>query len=259
MMRVARSLVISIVVLSVSVLAAQQTPPAATSPAGSGGLNRGPATATGPAPRLPNGQVDLSGVWQGGGPVGNIADGLAKGETLPIRPEYQKIMESRNAKDDPEANCLPTGVPRRDPYPWRILQTPTHTFLLFEGNIHSYRQIFMDGRKHPADLDPTWYGHSIGRWEGDALVVDTVGFNDRFWFDFRGTPHTEKLHTVERYTRTNMGTLVIATTIDDPGAYTKPFTVTFTARLRPGEELMEYICNENNGFVHHITGSAKEF
>ena len=240
-------------------LIAQQTPPATTSPAGSGGLNRGPAVPTGPAPRLPKGTIDLSGVWQGGGPVGNIADGLTKGETLPIRPEWKKIMDGRKAMQDPEANCLPTGVPRRDPYPWRILQTPTHTFLLFEGNIHSYRQIFMDGRKHPADLDPTWYGHSVGKWEGDTLVVDTVGFNDKFWFDFIGTPHTEQLHTVERYTRTNMGSLVIETTIDDLGAYTKPFTITFTARLRPGEELMEYICNENNEWVKHIVGSAKEF
>ncbi|HEY1305521.1 MAG TPA: hypothetical protein VGF24_18325 [Vicinamibacterales bacterium] len=259
MSRIWRSASLCFVVVTATALAAQQTPPAATSPAGSGGLNRAPAASTGPAPRLANGQIDLSGVWQGGGPVGNIADGLAKGETLPIKPEWKKIMEGRKAKDDPEANCLPTGVPRRDPYPWRILQTPTHTFLLFEGNIHSYRQIFMDGRKHPEDLDPTWYGHSVGHWEGDTLVVDTVGFNDRFWFDFQGTPHTEKLHTIERYTRTNIGTLVIETTIDDPGAYTKPFKISFTARLRPGEELMEYICNENNGYVQHITGAAKEF
>jgi hypothetical protein len=248
-----------VLVLAAASLAAQQAERAATSPATGGGASRGPAVPAGPAPRLPNGTIDLSGVWQGGGPVGNIADGLAKGETLPIRPEWKKIMDSRKAGDDPEANCLPTGVPRRDPYPWRILQTPTHTFMLFEGNIHSYRQIFMDGRKHPADPDPTWYGHSVGKWEGDTLVVDSVGFNDKFWFDFIGTPHTEKLHTIERYTRTNMGTLVIETTIDDPGAYTKPFKITFTARLRPGEELMEYICNENNEWVKHIVGSAKEF
>ena len=254
-----RSVAIALTILGTTAIAAQQTPPAATSPAGSGGLNRTTPQPTGPAPRLPNGTIDLSGVWQGGGPVGNIADGLPKGETLPIRPEFKTIMEGRKAKDDPEANCLPTGVPRRDPYPWRILQTPTHVFLLFEGNIHSYRQIFIDGRKHPADLDPTWYGHSIGHYERDTLVVDTVGFNDRFWFDFQGTPHTEKLHTIERYTRTNMGTLVVETTVNDLGAYTKPFTITFTARLRAGEELMEYICNENNGFVHHITGAAKEF
>jgi len=94
--------------------------------------------------------------------------------------------------------------------------------MLFEGNIHSYRQIFMDGRAHPKDPDPTWYGHSVGHWEGDTLVIDTVGYNDKFWFDFRGHPHTEQLHTIERYTRKNLGTLVNEITIDDPGAYSKP-------------------------------------
>jgi hypothetical protein len=107
----------------------------------------------------------------------------------------------------------------------------------------------MDGRKHPAELDPTWYGHSIGWWERDTLVVDTVGFNDKFWFDRRGHPHTEQLHTVERYTRTDLGHMEIKVTIDDPGAYSKPFTLTFNARLsNPGDELMEYICQENNQF-----------
>ena len=232
-----------------------QTPPAnptrVQSPA------RLPPPPKGPAPRLPDGKPDLSGVWSGGGPVGDLAAGLAKGETIPILPEALKIMEARESKDDPEANCLPTGIPRIAPYPWRIVRTPTHLFFLFEGNIHSYRQIFMDGRKHPDDPDPTWYGHSIGRWEGDTLVVDTVGFNDKFWFDFRGHPHTEKLHTIERYTRIDLGQLENKVTIDDPGAYSKPFTLTFTARLRPNEELMEYICQENNQDVHHLRGKAR--
>jgi len=165
------------------------------------------------------------------------------------------------AADDPEARCLPTGVPRVAPYPWRILQTPTygkatHLFFLFEGNIHSYRQIFMDGRAHPDDLEPTWYGHSVGHWEGDTLVIETVGFNDKFWFDFQGHPHTTQLRTVERYTRTSMGKLENVTTIYDPGAYTKPFTLKYTATSRPGWELMEYICNENNQDVEHIRGKA---
>ena len=237
-------------------LSAQTTPPARTSPAGSGGLNRTPAVPPKPAPRLPDGHVDLSGVWQGGGPVGDIAQGMPKGAEIPMQPWAKQLMESRQAKDDPEANCLPTGVPRIAPYPWRIVQTPTHIFFLFEGNIHSYRQIFIDGRKHPADPDPTWYGHSIGHFEGQTLVVDTVGFNDKFWFDFKGHPHTEQLHIVERYTRTAPDTLVNRITIDDPGAYAKPFTVTFTAKLRPNDELMEYICNENNQDVPHIKGKA---
>jgi hypothetical protein len=237
-------------------------PAAPTSPAGSGGLERRAAVPNGPTPRLPDGSVDLSGVWQGGGPIGDLAQGLAPGETIPLLPEAKKLMESRQSADDPEANCLPTGVPRVAPYPWRIVQTPpykkaTHLYFLFEGNIHSYRQIFMDGRPHPQDPDPTWYGHSIGKWEGDTLVIDTVGFNDKFWFDFRGHPHTEKLHTIERWTRKDFGTLVNEVTIDDPGAYSKPFTVRFSARLRPNEELMEYICQENEQDTAHIKGPAR--
>jgi hypothetical protein len=114
----------------------------------------------------------------------------------------------------------------------------------------------MDGREHPKDLNPTWYGHSVGRWEGDTLVIDTVGFNDKFWFDFRGHPHTEQLHTVERYTRKDFGTLVNEVTIDDPGAYSKPFTLKFNATLMPKGEILEYICQENNVDVKHILGPA---
>ncbi|MEO6080754.1 MAG: hypothetical protein ABIQ86_13405 [Steroidobacteraceae bacterium] len=243
----------ALVALVPALFAAQATPPAAPTPAGASPRN--PPAPKGPAPKFPDGTPDLSGVWSGGGAIGDLAAGLPKGETIPILPEAKKIMDARQSKDDPEANCLPTGVPRVAPYPWRIVQTPTHTFFLFEGNIHSFRQIFMNG-KHPADPDPTWYGHSIGKWEGNTLVIDTVGYNDLFWFDFRGHPHTEKLHTIERYTRTDLGTLVNEVTIDDPGAYSRPFKVTFNARLRPNDELMEYICQENNQDVHHIQGPA---
>ena len=114
----------------------------------------------------------------------------------------------------------------------------------------------MDGREHPKDLNPTWYGHSVGHWEGDTLVIDTVGFNDKFWFDFRGHPHTEQLHTVERYTRKDFGTLVNEVTIDDPGAYSKPFTLKFNATLIPKAEILEYICQENNTDLKHILGPA---
>jgi hypothetical protein len=162
---------------------------------------------------------------------------------------------------EPHNRCLPMGVPRVTPFPWRFVQNythrrPTHMFILHEGNIHSYRQIFMDGRKHPPDPDPTWYGHSIGWWEGDTLVIDTVGYNDKFWFDRRGHPHTEKLHTIERWTRKDFGHLENRITIDDPGAYAKPFTLTFTATLSPPQdELLEYICQENNQYgVHTIPG-----
>lgn len=221
------------------------------------GKGKGPVILPGPAPRTADGHIDLSGIWTGGGPVGDLAQGLPKGETIPLNAAGQALFSSRKSADDPEANCLPTGVPRIAPYPWRIVQTKTHIFFLFEGNIHSYRQIFIDGRQHPEDPDPTWYGHSIGTWDGDTLVVDTVGFNDKFWFDFRGHPHSEKLHTIERYTRTGFGQMTNQVTIIDPEYYSKPFTLTFTARhLPPNEELMEYICQENEQDSKHIQGPA---
>jgi hypothetical protein len=142
-----------------------------------------------PAPRTADGKTDLSGLWS---PDRNfiydITSALKPGEA-PLQPWASKLAKDRMSKDDPEANCLPAGVPRMAPYPWRILQTSTLAYFLFEGNIHSYRQIFMDGRAHPKDPNPTWYGDSIGKWEGDTLVVDSVGFNDKFWFDFAGHPH----------------------------------------------------------------------
>jgi hypothetical protein len=243
---------------------AQQAPRDAPSPAGSGGSNNPAlvgAVADGPPPRSPDGTPDLSGVWVGAGPIGDISMGLQPGEEIVMLPAAQALMKSRMAADDPEARCLPTGVPRIAPYPWRLVQPPaygkaTHLFFLFEGNIHSFRQIFMDGRTHPDDEEPSWYGHSVGHWEGDTLVIETVGFNDLFWFDFVGHPHTTQLRTVERYTRTKMGELEVVTTVEDPGAYAKPFTVKFRHTLRPGWELMEYICNENNQDVEHIRGPA---
>jgi len=228
---------------------------AAVAPATGGGRRQQPRV-TGPTPHFADGTVDLSGVWNGGGPIGDIAQGLPKGEKVPMTPEAEKIFKTRQSKDDPEANCLPTGVPRVAPYPWRIVQTPTHVFILFEGNIHSFRQIFVDGRKHQADPNPTWYGDSIGHYEGDTLVVDTVGYNDRSWFDFAGHPHTEQLHTIERYTRKDLGTLNVQTEIIDPGAYSKPFTLNFTANLRPKEEIMEYICQEDQKDAKHLIGFA---
>lgn len=211
----------------------------------------------GPAPRTSSGKPDLSGVWSPDRSfIYNIETALKKGEKLPLQPWAEKLASQRMSKDDPEANCLPTGVPRMAPYPWRIVQTPTHIFFLFEGNIHSYRQIFMDGRAHPSDPNPTWYGHSTGRWEKDSLVIDTVGFNDLFWFDFVGHPHTEQLHTVERYTRPDLGTLTEEVTITDPGAYTKPFTINAKHRLLPGDELLEYICQENQRDTQHLVGPA---
>ncbi len=209
---------------------------------------------TGPAPRTADGKPDLSGVWNTDRPfVVDITGALKKGETLPIKPEARNRMREHLSKDDPEAQCLPTGVPRLAPYPMKYLQMPKLFVILFEGNIHSYRQIFLDRTEHPKDLNPSWYGDSIGHWEGDTLVVDTVGFNDLSWFDFAGHPHTEQLHTIERFRRPDLGHIDYEVTIDDPGAYTKPFTLYGLFPLMQGE-IMEYICQENNRDVRHLTG-----
>jgi hypothetical protein len=248
------SLIIAALVLASSMSA--QQPRAA---GGASGFFRQAPVVTGPAPHFKDGTPDLGGVWIGGGSSsGDITKGLKPGEEVIMLPSAQKIYKERLAKDDPEALCLPFGVPRSAPYPLRILQTPTHYFIVYEGNIHSFRQIFMDGRKHPADPNPTWYGHSIGHWEGETLVVDTVGFNDKFWFDYLGHPHTEQLHTIERYTRVDKGTINMEVTIDDPGAYAKPFTTIGKARLQPADdELMEYICQENDRDRGHYSGPPR--
>ena len=186
----------------------------------------------------------------------DISKALKPGDKLIMLPWAEQLVKTRKSKEDPEANCLPAGVPRGSPYPWRIVQTPTHYFILFEGNIHSYRQVFMNA-KHPDDPDPTWYGHSVGHWEGGTLVVDTIGFNDKFWFDYLGHPHTEKLHAIERYTRTDLGHMSIEVTIDDPGAYKQPFTTVGRATLMVGQELLEYICQENNQDLEKLEGPAR--
>ncbi|MBI4888279.1 MAG: hypothetical protein HY824_14390 [Acidobacteria bacterium] len=216
---------------------------------------RRPPAPTGPPPRLPDGTVDLGdGLWVSEPSFGpDIALGLNTGETLPLLPSARTILGSRKPAEDPMVQCLPLGLLRYSPYPFRFIQNythkrPTHLYILSEL-MHTFRQVFMDGRTHPKELDPTWFGHSIGSYEKDTLVIDTVGFNDKAWFDRKGTPHTEQLHTVERWTRADAGHLVQAVTVDDPGTFSRPFTVTFHATLsNPGDDLIEYVCQENNQF-----------
>jgi hypothetical protein len=219
-----------------------------------------------PVPKLPDGAVDLSGVWTDGGstPIERL---LKPGELESLmQPGPKQVFASRTEGQDPYNNCMPGGPLRiTGGFGWRLVQYPaakaTHIFLLYEGNTHSYRQIFMDGRKHPEDPTPTWYGHSIGWWEGDTLVIDTIGLNDKFWLDSRGTPHTEQLHMIERWSRTDFTTLRREVTIDDPGTFTRPFTVTYTAKLSaPDSEILEYFCIENNqyGLPGGITGLPQE-
>jgi hypothetical protein len=214
-----------------------------------------------PIPRLPDRTIDLTGPWVGGGSNGDIErDGGFKPGELPLQPWARALRDRRVKKDEPYVACLPMSVPRVNPYPWKFAMSYTakglsHIYILHEtGDAGAHRVVYMDGRKHPDDLLPTWWGHSIGRWEGDTLVVDTVGYNDKFWFDSRGTPHTEQLHTIERFTRLSWGRLKNELTIEDPGAFTRPVTMTFTARLlRPDPktgvgDLMEFICLEDNQY-----------
>ncbi len=209
-----------------------------------------------PTPRTADGKADLSGLWSPDGHFTiDIAGALKPGEELPLQPWAAKVTKERLSREDPNVLCLPMGVPRMSPYPWKIVQTPTLIVFLYEGNTHSYRQIFMDGRGHPKDLDPTWFGDSIGKWDGDTLVVDTVGFNDKFWFDDAAHPHTEQMHVTERYRRTDFAHLDFEITIDDPGAYTRPFTLYGHSPLLVNTEIMEYVCNENNvRDLPHIVG-----
>ena len=212
----------------------------------------------GPVPRMPDGKPDLTGPWVGGGSDQDMErdGGLKPGELTSLLLPWAKELRMKREKaiyEEPYIYCLPMSVPRVNPYPWKVAMSYTskgltQIYLLHEtGDAGAHRVVYMDGRKHPVDPIPTWWGHSIGRWDGDTLVIDTMGYNDKFWFDAFGTPHTEQLHTIERWTRPNYGTLVNEFTLDDPGAFSKPVQLKFTARLvRADIDLMEYICNENN-------------
>jgi hypothetical protein len=220
-------------------------------------------------PRTADGHPDFSGVYHAPGygpgdpPVRNgetIARNIArdlKPDDVPMLPSAIELFKQRNAehsKDDPEGLCLPMGTPRKDPYPWKIVQTDSLFLILYEGNVHSYRQVFLDGRRHDPEVIETWWGDSIGRWDGDTLVVDTVGLNDKAWLDLVGHPRTQKAHIIERFTRPELGKIVVEITIDDPGAYSRPWTVVQTSKLAPGWEIIEYICNENNRDAAHLVG-----
>ena len=213
------------------------------------------ALVNGPVPKLADGRVDLTGPWQGGGSNADIeSDGGLKPGELPLLPWAKELRDKRLVQDEPYVACLPMSVPRMNPFPWKFVmgytsKGLTHIYVLHElGDAGAHRVVYMDGRPHPDDVLPTWWGHSIGRWDGDTLVIDTVGYNDKFWFDSRGTPHTEQLHTVERWTRINYGTLINDFTLDDPGAYSRPVQLKFTAtRIREDlDDLMEFICTEDN-------------
>ncbi len=233
---------------------------------------------TAPAPKARDGKPDLSGIWQslpperdsarkwpqgeaGNGFLGaadlNIFDlenYLPAGARIPMRPEAEALFGERVQNlgaGRPSGRCLPHGIPDAMliPAEFKIVQNPGLTLILYEEFNH-YRQIFTDGRPHPADPNPAWFGYSIGKWERDTFVVDTVGFNDRSWLDDHGHAHTEALHTIERFRRRDFGHMEIQVTIDDPKTYTAPWTATIQFHLLPDTDLIEDVCDNERDVVH---------
>jgi len=222
---------------------------------GGGAKGKGPAAPAAPTPRDANGKVILdgetagkNGVWTPG--IG-ITEPAAPYETVPFQPWAKALYDERQKHElEPHARCKASGTARQfmTPYGVEFTEIPElkRIFIFDIGGPHTYRTIYMDGRSHPDNQQPSNYGHSVGWWEGDTLVVDSVGFNEEFWLDRRGLPHTEQLHTIERFTRTNKQTIDYKITIDDPGAYTKPYDGGFNLRYNENQELFEYVCQQAN-------------
>jgi len=236
-----------------------------------------------PTPRASNGKPDLSGVWQVEPPapgemerkVGDLGTFVVPGddprtfspyffnilvdfkrEDAPIRPEAAAVFQ-RHAKafgkDSPGSHCLPMGVPNTEliAVPFKIIQTPGVIVMLIEAD-NTHRQIYTDGRPLPVDPQPSWQGYSIGKWEGDTLVVDTVGFNDKSWLDAIGHIHSESLRVQERYHRRDFGHLELQVTIEDPKTFTQPVTFKVNQLLIPDSDILETICTENERDRVHL-------
>ncbi len=285
--------ILTVVSLTPLPAAAQQGPGANGNGAAAGGRGFGrgrgragrPGPPAGPAPRLPNdpylganaGKPDLGGnsqsihasmrgIWR----VPYIIDMQKQGKSpdggpvvVPFTAKGKAVFDQAQAtesKDDPEGHCLPPGVPRMmyTPYPTEIFQLPNRIVFVYEGGAHVWRNIWLDGREQPKDPNPTYLGYSVGHWEGDTLVVDTTGFNDRTWLDAAGHQHGEKLHVIEKYTRPDSNTHRLEATIEDPDYYTKPWTTVTTATWYPNQEILEYICQENNRDVQHLVGTSSK-
>jgi hypothetical protein len=263
--------VVAIVSVTSSVSAQWPTYPKADAPRTADGKVRLDA----PVPRTADGKPDLSGVWDtvrtGTGQVivgkdvpplqrtsqfWNIGAGL-DGD-LPLQPwafELRAQRVANHSRDNPDAHCLPIGLTQlhNHPQPRKIIQTPSVIVILYEAN-DGIRQIFTDGRPLPNnDPQPWWYGYSVGKWEGDTLVVETSNFRDGGWLDVNGAPLTDAAKMTERFRRLDYGTLEIEVTVDDPKAYTRPWTaVKIRQRLLPDDELIEFICAENEKSSKHF-------
>jgi hypothetical protein len=236
---------------------------------------------SGPTPRTAEGKPDLSGVWQYQRPPGTPAPakpepgnndiipasvrtsqfwnlGASFKDGLPFQPwaaELHRQRVAENSKDNPDAHCLPLGVMQLHTHgqPRKMVQTPGVIVIIYEAN-SGLRQIFTDGRPLPKDPEPWWYGYSVGKWEGDTLVVESTNFRDLGWLDVEGSPLTESGKIIERFRRPDYGHLEIEVTIDDPKAYTKPWTVTVHQRIMLDTDLIEFVCQENDKDGPHLRG-----
>jgi hypothetical protein len=244
----------------------------------------GTADLSAPAPKTAGGRPDLSGVWEVSRPVAAVVSeartagparsnddllaaarrspfwnlGASFRDGLPFTPWAAELHRQRmadNSKDNPDAHCLPMGFMQFHNHgqPRKMIQTPDVIVILYEANA-GVRQIFTDGRTLPKDAEPWWYGYSVGHWEGDTLMVESAAFRDLGWLDVEGSPLTDKARIIERYRRPDFGHLDIEVTIDDPKAYTKPWTVTVHQRLMADTELIEFVCQENEKDAPHLTG-----
>ena len=232
---------------------------------------------TGPVPKV-NGKPDLSGIWQVQGDA-RAPNGLfGLGESLNSRyfrdilsdfkPEERPLtplgverlrQHTQPGAFNPTLNCLPDGVPHGDllPEPFKIMHTPGVIVMLYEVET-TFRQIFIDGRKLPADMSPTWQGYSVGRWDGDTLVIDSAGFNDRSWLDARGTPRSTDMRIEERFRRRDYGHIDLTVTITDPQIFTKPISFSVVEELLPDTDLLEHYCVENERDDAHMPGRERK-
>jgi hypothetical protein len=273
---------LSILIAVVPAALLAQWPPYATP-----GIPRTPdgkPNLTAPAPKTAEGKPDLTGIWEVARPVAAVFSaarataparsnddllaaarrspfwnlGASFPDGLPFTPWAAELHRQRvadNSKDNPDAHCLPMGMMQFHNHgqPRKMIQTPQVIVILYEANA-GVRQIFTDGRTLPKDPEPWWYGYSTGHWEGDTLVVQSAGFKDLGWLDVEGSPLTDKAKVIERYRRPDFGHLDIEVTIDDPKAYTKPWTVTVNQRIMADTELIEFVCQENEKDAPHLAG-----
>lgn len=225
---------------------------------GRGNANAGPAA---PTPRWPDGHPRLGalpgqkgGLWNGGGSTADAS--------TPYQPWARAVSQMRREEAlEPHTRCKPSGGSRQfaTPYGVEIVELPDiqRVFILDNGGPHTFRTIYTDGRAHPTNLTPSYYGHSIGKWEGDTFVVDTIGFNDKMWIDRGQAPHTEKLHLIEKFTRTDTNSMTYEVTVDDPLAYTATWSRTSAMRFAANSELFEYICQDNNQAHTLMVGTSE--